>query len=150
MIARRRGPGFTLVELAITLSISALTIPAIYLFLRSTERTLFETAAQVQSAEAARSISEELRRDLTTMHWSNAETLALEGTGACGAVRYEIANGVAHRRADPECNGGDRAIARHVESLKRTPWGVEMVFAFHTRATEPYRVTILFAGGETP
>lgn len=149
-MSTRRNRGFTLVELAITLSISVLTAPAIYLFLRAAERNLFETAAQVQSAEGARSISEELRRDLTVMHWANAETLALEGSGACGAVRYEVVDGVVHRRAEPGCNGGDRAIARHVESLKRTPWGVEMVFAFHTRASDPYRVTFSFAGGETP
>lgn len=145
----RRSNAFTLVELAIVLSIAVFLVPGIYLFLRTTERVLFETAVQLESAESARSISEELRHDLATMHWADRGQMMLNGKAPCGEVRYEVRESVAYRRADGACGGGERAIARHVESLRRTPWGgVEIVFARHTRTLEPYRVTFLFAGGE--
>lgn len=140
---------FTMIELAIVISIAVLLLPSIYLFWRSEERALFEAVAKIEAADAARSISEELRRDLATMHWAGENGMLLAG-GSCTEVRYEVVGAVAFRRAPASC-GGDRAIARHVEHLRRTPWGgVEMVFARHTRASEPFRTTVLFAGGEQP
>jgi prepilin-type N-terminal cleavage/methylation domain-containing protein len=143
----RLARGFTMIELAIVLTITAVIIPGIYLWWRAAERGLFEAVAQIESADAARTVSEELRRDLLLLSWKDAETLALQGK-ACAEVRYEIEQSVLHRRAGAKC-GGDRALARRVESLTRTPWGVELTFARNVGANEPYRVRVLVAGGET-
>ena len=145
---RRRG--FTLIELVTVLTLSSIVVPGIYLFWRSAEKGLQEAVAQVETADAARTISEELRRDLLTLSWKDGDALVLAGKAPCTEVRYEVAESVLHRRAEAACGGGDRAIARHVESLRRTPWGVEMTFARHVGAAGPYRLTVQFAGGEKP
>lgn len=147
---KRRGGGFTLIELAIVTSISAVLVPGIYLFWRSAQKGLTEAVAQVESADAARIVSEELRHDLLTLWWKDEESLVLAGKGPCKEVRYEVVESVLHRRAADACGGGDRALARHVESLRRTRWGVEMTFARNVGAATPHRVTVQFAGGETP
>lgn len=145
---KRRG-GYTLIELAIVTSISTVLVPGIYLFWRSAQKGLTEAVAQVESADAVRTVSEELRHDLLTLWWKDEESLVLAGKGPCKEVRYEVVESVLHRHAEPAC-GGDRAIARHVESLRRTRWGVEMTFARHVGAATPFRVTVEFAGGEIP
>lgn len=147
----KRGAGFTLIEQAIVLSVTAVVVPSIYLWWRAAEKGLNEAAAQLESADAARTVSEELRRDLLTLSWKDAETVVLTGKAPCAEVRYEVADGVLHRRAPASCAGGDRAIARHVQSLRRTTWGVEITFARRLDTSpDPYRVTVQFAGGEAP
>ena len=147
----KRSAGFTLIEMAITLSITAVIVPGVYLWWRAAEKGLNEAAAQLESADAARTVSEELRRDLLTLSWKDAGAVVLTGKAPCAEVRYEVADGVLHRRAPGSCGGGDRAIARHVESLRRTTWGVEMTFARRLGASsEPFSVTVQFAGGEAP
>ena len=146
-----RRAGFTLIETSIVLTVTAILVPAIYLWWRAAEKGLQEAVVQLESADAARTVSEELRRDLLTLSWKDAGSTVLTGKSPCTEVRYEIAESVLHRHAAAGCGGGDRALARHVESLRRTKWGVEMVFARPVGgvASEPYRVTVQFAGGET-
>ena len=125
-------------------------VPGIYLFWRSAQKGLTEAVAQVESAASARTVSEELRRDLLTLDWKDGESVVLTGRAPCDEVRYEVVQAVLYRRAAPACGGGDRALARHVESLRRTRWGVEVTFARHVGAAAPLRVTVEFAGGEIP
>ena len=140
-----RRNAFTLTELVIVLAMLGVLGPAIYHSWRAAENGVHEAAATFDAAAATRSLSEELRRDLLTLSWRNEQDLTLSGRGPCGEVRYELSAGVVHRRATDAC-GGDRAVAAHVESLVRTPWGVDVVFARHVRHLRPPTRTLVRIG----
>jgi len=137
---RRRG--FTLVELAITISISAVMIPAVFLLLRTAEANARRALSRARTAESMRTFSEELRRDLRTMRFVNDTGLVLAGPG-CEA-RYELRGSILVRAG---CDGA-RAVARDVASVERTAWGAEVVFAQHVAPPkEPIRTRYRIAFG---
>ncbi len=111
---RRRG--FTLLELAICVSILGILIPATYAFVRTFEDQLYRASAVAESARSARAFSEELRRDLQSMQVQSGDRLVLQG--ACGTVEYAVADGVLVRKALAAC-GGDHPIARQAQALRR-------------------------------
>lgn len=113
----RRARGFTLVEMALCISIGTLVVPLVLLTVRSMERQHLRALEQVESAQAMRGVSEELRRDLQSMRMLPGPAVALEG--ACGRVDYVVSGeAVLQRRAEPAC-GGTRAVARRVKAIRR-------------------------------
>ena len=136
----REEEGFTMVELAVVVVIMAIMLPAVFLLLHTIEAEQRRALSTVESSRAMRTVSEELRLDLQTRSWVDGETLALRGPGPCGEVGYALEGGVLLRRQDASC-GGTRALARHVETVARHPWGLEVVFASNVGISQPVRTT---------
>ena len=106
---------FTLIELAIVLTIGALLVPMIYVIQRNLEANEWRALAKLDAAGAARAIGEELRRDTRTHTFDRG----MELSGPCGRIAYVVdGDNVLMRRADVDC-GGDRAIANHVGGIHR-------------------------------
>lgn len=139
----RRARGFTMVELAIVVSIIGLVVPAAFLLVRSfavqQQRALFH----LEVADATRSISEELRADLRTGALADGDGLQLTGKGECFPVTYRVSEGVLVREAPVAC-GGSRAIARGVQRLTRTRAGLAVQFVL---ADDPVVEVTLPLGG---
>lgn len=120
---RRRG--FTLLELAICVSLLGILVPTTYAFIRTFEDRLYRASAVAESARSARAFSEELRRDLQTMQAQAGDRLVLQG--ACGTVEYAVVDGVLLRKASAAC-GGDRPIARQAQALTREARAAVLTF----------------------
>jgi prepilin-type N-terminal cleavage/methylation domain-containing protein len=142
--------GFTLIEMAIVISILALLVPAIYVFHRDFEAQEQTALLSAEAARGMRSVSEELRRDLRTLRWSPDNAMVLLGTEgtACRLVRYEVTeDGVLLRNAGSEC-GGPRPVARGVSAIGREGAAVEVTFSRRVRGPDARTLTFRFAGGE--
>jgi len=113
--------GFTLMELAICLSIAALLLPLLFLHGRniseSHERALFQSEATA----ALRTVSEELRRDAHGHRLAAQGPVRFEGHGC--TIDYVVRDRVLSREATDAC-GGRRALAREVVELERAPHGL--------------------------
>lgn len=107
---KRRG--FTLVELAIVLSITSLLVPLLWLFVRQLETTLDLASWHLESAAAVRTVSEQLEGDRRN---------------TCNA-HYALEAGALVRSADEHC-GGRVVLARGVSRFERVPGGVELTLA---------------------
>lgn len=117
----RRRAGFTAVELAICLSISAILVPSVFLFVRSLETTQRVARWHLETADAVQRLDEALQRDALR---SAAEPGALAWGGDC-PVRYAVTEAFALERRD--C-GGAQVLATGVRELRRVPGGVEVSF----------------------
>lgn len=135
--------GFTLIELAICMSILALLLPLVWVFGRTLEAEHRDVVSQASSARELRALTEELRLDLRTRSLKSTTGLVLQGAGSCALVEYALAGEVLERRAGPDC-GGTRAVAAPVQSVRRDGALLEVVFAHHS-GREPERVTRLLA-----
>ncbi len=132
----RRQRGFTLVELAVTITITAILLPATFLLFRAVEGRIHGWLASARVAESTRTFSEELRRDLRTMRFTAETGFTLASPGC--EVRYVVEGTTLMRHG---CDG-DRAIARDVETLARTAWGAEITYASHVAPPKaPKRTT---------
>jgi len=120
--------GFTLIELAICLSILALLVPVGFAMGRAFEQHAFQAAAQLEAASAMRSVSEELRRDLKTMGWPDETSLKLQGAGLCPRVEYKLTADNTLIREGAEGCGPARTLAAHVRSIQRETGGLRVVF----------------------
>lgn len=126
--------GFTVVELAIVLSISIILIPLVYSGVHAIAETHALGLWHLHSAEQLRTVTEELRLDARA-------GAAVQGTpltwrrGAC-LVSYRVdEHGVLSREADEAC-GGTRALATGVTALDPVEGGVELEL---TRILRPTR-----------
>lgn len=109
--------GFTLVELAIVLTILAIVTPAVFLLMRSIADDHARAVARLEDADAVRLVSESLRQDLRTGRLASAPAgLRVEGPGACFPVDYRVDGSVLVREAPAAC-GGAQALARRARSL---------------------------------
>jgi prepilin-type N-terminal cleavage/methylation domain-containing protein len=136
--------GFTAIEICIVLSILSVMVPISFLVWRSFESQYRDALAHAQAAAQMRGLSEELRRDLLTMKWENATSVALVGPGACSRVEYAVdPTGIVFRRGAPGC-GDPRPVARDIASLKAIPEGVEVVFSTRTGAPQPFTTSFVF------
>jgi prepilin-type N-terminal cleavage/methylation domain-containing protein len=122
--------GFTLVELAIVLSIGGLLAPLVWMSGRSLEAEHRDSLGRAAASREMRALSEELRRDLRTLRWQGAEGLVLVGPAPCDRVEYTLAGEVLERRA-PEACGGARVVAAPVRRIARAASRLEVVFAHH-------------------
>jgi prepilin-type N-terminal cleavage/methylation domain-containing protein len=124
--------GFTLVELAICLSISALLVPLVFVFVRSLDGHVSHGQWQLEVAQAVRTVSEQLERDqASTCH----AHYALRGTDLV-------------RAADAAC-GGEQVLATRVSRFERQPGGVQLDFV-QVLSPERSREATFFVPLEAP
>ena len=114
-----RTRGFTMMELAVCLAVSAVLVPLIFAFGRTFENQYHGAIIELESAKAMRSLSEEVRRDLVQARVTDDAGLVLAGKAECTRIEYVLEGSVIQRRADPACGGGTRAVARGARSLRR-------------------------------
>ncbi|MDP2341092.1 MAG: type II secretion system protein [Deltaproteobacteria bacterium] len=111
-----RRPAFTLIELAICLSIIGVMVPVIFTTWRQVEDAQAASTSRVTIARAARTLSEELRHDSHQRTFvDDAAGVTLSRAGECGVVRYQLKDRVVLR--DDGCSV--RALARGVQKLER-------------------------------
>jgi prepilin-type N-terminal cleavage/methylation domain-containing protein len=140
--------GFTLIELAVSLSILALLVPLVFMMGRSFEEHAFQAAAQAEAAAAMRSVSEELRRDLKTMGWPDDTALKLAGAGQCPSVEYKLNADSTLVREGAEGCGPARTIAANVRSISRETGGLRVVFFKRVAAGRERTDTFIMGFGE--
>ena len=130
---RRRG--FTVIELAICLTLMTILVPLVYGLMRNFENEIYRAAAEAESAQAMRAVSEEVRRDLQALELREGGA-GMELVGACGSVQYAVEGDVLFRRASAAC-GGDRPVARRVQGLTREPRALVVTFGRPMRPELP-------------
>ena len=132
--------GFTLVELAICLSITTLLMPLIYRYAIAIEDRSVLGLWHLETADGVRTVAEEIRLDAGRSSTVEGTDLRFR-TAAC-EVQYTLSESqVLVREATAEC-GGTRALARDVEALTRTAGGVDITFARIMRADRTHRITV--------
>lgn len=120
---------FTLLELAIVVSITGVLVPTIFWSWRSIDDQQRVSVARVSAASAVRGVADELRRDARTRQWAGAPAtgpaVTLEGGAPCSSIAYRVERTVLVRDA---C-GDARALARHVRAIERSDETVTLTFA---------------------
>ena len=135
------GRGFTLVELAICLSIMTALIPALYaLSLEMSDRTHL-SSWHLETADAVRTVSEALRSD--RLGGERLPTGLSFRSGDCTSS-YTLAEGSLLR--SDSC-GGEQVLARGVSSLSAEPGGVEVTFRCVLRQNRFQEQVVFIAGG---
>ena len=140
---KRRG--FTAIELAIVLSISAIVIPAIYLFGRGVEERRAIGLWHFEVADEVRSLSEALKSDRRQLTFAPRGSLHLSGADDCGGVDYLLTPAHALVRRTAAGCGGERTLATHVEALTHVPGGVAVTFALETKPQREARTEVFIA-----
>lgn len=136
--------GFTLLELAIVLTLLAVVTPALFLLMRSIADDHARAAARLEDADAVRLVSETLRQDLRTGRLAAAPAgLRVEGPGACFPVDYRVDGSVLLREAPAAC-GGAQALARRARSLVMD--GAVVTLVLGVEGEEPLAVAMAPGG----
>ena len=125
---RRRG--FTIIELAIVISISAILVPAVYLFARTLEDQQAIGLRHLEVADQTRTLAEALGADRRGLHFSGPTSLKLEGPSPCAPVEYSLTPARTVERRD--CSG-TTTLATQVQSLGHVAGGVAIAFGFEKR-----------------
>lgn len=118
--------GFTLIELACSLSILAVLVPIMFSAYRTLEAGQRQAQHQVEAVRGMRTLSETLDADLLRMTWRGGEGMELEGP--CGRVRYVVREGILLREGDVACGPSSQGLARGVRTIERSPQGVRLVW----------------------
>lgn len=118
--------GFTLLEMAVNLSLMAVLIPLIYSAYRALEGSQRQAQHQLEAARGMRTVSEALDADLLHMAWRGNEGLELEGP--CGRVHYAVRDGVLLREGDAACGPASQGLARGVRAIERSAQGLRLVW----------------------
>lgn len=137
--------GFTLVELAIVVSLLALIVPALFVYARSLEEQHALGVFAVEVAEELRTVGEALRADLREGGFVDGQRVAT--AGRCGAEWVVTPSKTLERRASEAC-GGRQTLATRVTSLSRVPAGVELTFELELRPGLVRRHVVLVPVGE--
>ena len=140
--------GFTLIEVAIVIVLLSIALPILFGFMRTIQIGQHRALGRAESVRALRTISEEIRRDLRVLRWEDTLSLAMVGPGKCKRIEYRVdQNNILLRIADPGC-GSTRPIARNVETVRRTEYGLEVVFSRRIGARDPaeYRLEMGMLG----
>lgn len=112
---KRRG--FTMVELAIVVTLMAILVPLVFMLFNRGAADFQKANATLEAAEQLRDLSEELRLD--ARNGALAPTgVAFESAGACSPVTYRLVDASVVREAPAGCNG-TRALVRHVREFVR-------------------------------
>lgn len=125
--------GFTVVELAIVLSISALLVPLVFLTARSWDEHRAAGLRQVAVADEVRSLGEAVRADRRALKFAGKGSLTLQGKGPCSPVEYAVTDAQTLVRRAPAACGGETALATHVTALAHAPGGLAVTFGFEVR-----------------
>lgn len=133
----RRAPrrGFTLVELAIVISVSAVLVPAAYQFVRSLTARADFAHFQLDAASTLRAVSEQLELDRLRVQCS-------------GEVKWSVEGEALTRTASPAC-GGQQVFARGVLALEREAGGARLVLTRRVSLEVSHQVE-LFVPGVVP
>ncbi len=131
--------GFTMVELAIVVSIAAILLPLVYSFAWHLESQRALVQWNLEVADATRSLNEELRLDRRAGGLVAGPALRFDRP-TCPA-EYLLVDQTLVRRADAAC-AGDRGLARNVGSFERVDGGVELIFVRALRPEQVHRTTI--------
>jgi len=143
----RNPRGFTLVELVIVTSILTVLTPLVLMTWRLHETREFEQSALLAFATSARTVSEELRRDLHA--GKPGAGLSFAGESTCGAITYLRESDGTLVRKTASC--GQRFVARDVDAIDVKPGRVTLSFARRTSATAAARTTFTIGlPGVTP
>lgn len=130
---RRRARGFTVVELAIIISISALTVPLCFLFLRTLIARSDLASFELEAATTLRSIHEQVE---------------LDRTRAKCEVKWTLEGDALTRTSSADC-GGTQVFARGVKSFERVAGGASVQVAKRL-SPEQDATRTLFVPGVTP
>ncbi|MCP4872969.1 MAG: type II secretion system protein [Proteobacteria bacterium] len=127
--------GFTLLELAIVLTIGTILVPLLFSFglYMQEQRVLAEFELDV--ADAIPTLAEELRTDARAGTPSTADGVGFSRPGC--EVRYFVTEEAALVREAAGGCASSRGLSRRAESIAWTPGGVEVVLA---RVVRPERV----------
>lgn len=145
---RRRG--FTLVEIAIVVSILGLIIPGLFVFARILDEEHAIGLWQLELADNVRTVGEELRGDARLGRLLPGSEIRFEGKGACSPVVYVATTERTLRREAPAGCESPRTLATHVVSARRVSSGVELGFALETKPGVELRRTLFIALGDRP
>ena len=140
----RRTRGFTLIELSLVLSLTALLVPAVFLAWRSLEAEMTRAQRTLDAAEVVRTVGEELRLDARSGRLAPG-AVEFERRDACGPVRYALTSAGALLRTAPAACGGEKALASGVSGLRRVPGGVELDLRLEVRPDLVETQTLFFA-----
>ncbi|GDX79092.1 hypothetical protein LBMAG42_09030 [Deltaproteobacteria bacterium] len=130
--------GFTLVELAVVITVLLVFVPAVYGMIGLRAEAAARQRWQMEVAEGARTTAEWMALD--------AAASAAGPLGAClprYAVDGEGQERVLLRELPPGC-GVSQAVARQVEAISPAAGGVEVTFAKAFRPGRTERVTVFF------
>lgn len=148
MIMKR---GFTLLELAVVVSILGVVTPTAFAVWRHIDDEQRLSVARLGAVAAVRGIGDDLRRDARNRTWATRATtaddvgVALDGGATCKRVVYRVDRSALFRDA---C-GDVRALARHVASIARTGDAVTVTFRL-PGATRPTPFVIGVHPGGAP
>jgi prepilin-type N-terminal cleavage/methylation domain-containing protein len=143
-----RREGFTLIELAVVLTLSAIVTPAAWLAWRNVDAELALARWHVGVADAVRTVYEELALDARGGARVAQDGVAFEGPGGCGRIDYRVTGEAALERAAPDACGGTRTLARGVRALRPVAGGVELELVLALRPDhEVVRVVFLPLAG---
>lgn len=109
--------GFTMVELAVVVTLLTILVPLIFMLFNRGAADYQRANATLEAAEQLRDLSEELRLDGRTGALS-AAGVVFEG-GACAPITYRLVEASVVREAPASC-GGTRALVRHAREFVRT------------------------------
>ena len=131
--------GFTLIELAVVLSVAAILVPLVWILGTQVVDQVTLGRWQLDAAEGVRTVAEELRVDARE-GTPTAEQVGFR-VGTCD-VRYVVTGASALvRQATADC-GGSRGLSRRVESIAWSPGGVDITFARTIRPRRVHRTTV--------
>lgn len=105
--------GFTLVELAIVMSLSAILVPAAFMFVRHLTARAELATFELEVATTLRAVAEQVELDAARP--------------ACATAKWTLDGEALTRTASAEC-GGAQVFARRVRSFERVAGGAAVVF----------------------
>ena len=136
----RRARGFTAVELAVVVSISAILVPLVFVFASQLETTARIAQWHLDNAAAVQRISEALRQDARSGPRAGD---ALAWGGPC-AVRYVVTEAFALERQAAASCGGKQVLATGVRSITPVSGGVELSFVLPLAENDARKTEVFF------
>ena len=137
--------GFTLVELAIVLAIFSILTPLTFMASRVLLENYRRAAFDLEVAQAARTVSEELRLDARAMRLQSFEQVVFKGPGKCDEATWSVTAAHALIRTPKAGCGEQRAVAKSVSKVTARSGGVLITFSLPLRAELSHDVP-LFVG----
>jgi prepilin-type N-terminal cleavage/methylation domain-containing protein len=136
----RRARGFTAVELAVVVSISAILVPLMFVFARQLETTARIAQWHLDNAAGVQRVAEALRQDARS---GPREGDQLAWGGPC-AVRYVVTQSFALERQAAESCGGKQVLATGVRAITPVSGGVELSFVLALSEQQSRKTEVFF------
>lgn len=132
----RRRSGFSLVELALVLSILVIVSPLVWITVRRVEGRADDALWRLQIADSAGTVAGSIALDGRRGR-SQPDALVWQLDGC--RVRYRVDDGALWRAGEGGCQA-EQVLARDVQALDREEGGLRLVFARSVRQGEEQRV----------